>query len=191
MTSQERNRLDPTNRTLKLLNPTAKDEEDFKEGFAKQPRLKYAGMRAHMEMSAMALAAGSTQKMAARYAGVSPRQIKKYLTDPDFRARIQELRGLATSRLQGKIVRELNRRTDGLNIRQMELLDLLRIYDRMTTGGKGMAINVAGDMNVEANRYENILAALFSPDAPENEPDFPGYGPEDFSVPGGGPQLEG
>lgn len=191
MTSQERNRLGPTNRMLKLVNPTAKDEEDFKEGFAKNPRLRYAGMRAHQEMAAMALASGSTQKMAARYAGVSPRQIKKYLTDPDFRARIEEFRTLAASRLKGKILKELNRRTDGMKIQEMELLDLLRIFDRMTTGGKGMAINVSGDMNVEANRYENILAALFAPDAPADGTDFPGYEPEDFSVPGGGPQLEG
>lgn len=176
---------------LKIVNPTAKDAEDIEEGLRRNPRTRYAAMRAHQEMAAMALASGSTQKMAARYAGVSPRQIKKYLQDPDFRSRIEELRVLATSRLKGKIIKELNRRTDGLNIRQMELLDLLRIFDRMTTGGKGMAINVAGDMNVDANRYETVLAALFSPDARSDGEDFQGYEPEDLSLSGGSSPFEG
>lgn len=184
MTSQVRNRLEPTNRGLRLVNPTGKDFEDHKEGFVKNPRMRYAAMRAHMEMAAQVIAVGGTQKMAAKYAGVSPRQIKKYYTDSDFRTRVEELRGLLASRIKGKILREINRRTSGEDLKNMELLDMLRVFDRVTVGGKGMNITVEGDVNVE-NRYENILAALFSPNSGTDGGDFPGYEPEDISVSGG------
>jgi len=190
MTSQVRNRLEPTNRGLRLVNPTGKTADDYQEGFEKNPRLRYAAMRAHQEMAAQALAVGATQKMAARYAGVSPRQIKKYWTDPEFRSRIDELRGLLASRIKGKILRELNRRTSGQDLKDMDLLDMLRVFDRVTVGGKGMAITVEGDVNVN-NRYENILAALFRPDSGTDGGDFPGYGPEDLSLPSGNSPVDG
>lgn len=179
----DRKRLEATNRGLQLLNPTGKDFEDYKEDVVKKPRMRYAAMRAHMEMAAQALAVGATQKLAGQYAGVSPRQIKKYMMDPDFRARIEEHRAMTTSKIRGKIIRELDRRTDKTTIKNMELLDLLRIMDRLNVGGKGMAITVEGDVNVN-NKYENILAALFSPDAGANGGDFPRYEPEDILVPG-------
>lgn len=145
--------------------------------------MRYAAMRAHQEMAAQALAVGATNKLAGQYAGVSPRQIKKYMTDPDFRARIEEHRATTTSRIRGKIIRELDRRTGSVQIKNMELLDLLRVMDRLTTGGKGMAITVEGDVNVN-NKYENILAALFAPDSGSNGGDFPSYGADDVLVPG-------
>ena len=121
--------------------------------------------------------------MAAKYAGVSPRQIKKYYTDADFRTRIEELRSLLASRLKGKILRELNRRMTGAGLKEMDLLDMLRVFDRVTVGGKGMAINVEGDINV--SQYDTILAALFAPNSSPNGGDFPGYEPEDVSLPSG------
>jgi hypothetical protein len=187
----DRKRLEATNRGLKILNPQGKDLDDYQEEIVKKPRMKYAAMRAHMEMSAQALAVGSTQKLAAQYAGVSARQIKKYMQDSDFRARILELRAITTSKINGKIIRELDRRTNTGAIKNMELLDLLRIMDRLSpTGGKGMAINVEGDVNV-GNKYDNILAALFSPDTGKNGGDFPEYGASDVLVPGTSSPLDG
>lgn len=183
-TSQIRNRMDPTNRGLRLINPQAKDFDDHKEAISRTPRLRYAAMRAHMEMSAQVIAVGGTQKMAAKYAGVSPRQIKKYYQDADFRTRVEELRGLLASRIKGKILRELNRRTTGQNLQNMDLLDMLRVFDRVTVGGKGMAITVEGDVNVQQNRYDAILTALFNPNAGEEGSNFPGYEPEDVSISG-------
>lgn len=185
----DRKRLEPTNRGLKLLNPKGKGFEDYHEEIVKKPRMRYAAMRAHMEMAAQALAVGATQKLASQYAGVSARQIKKYMMDPDFRARIEEHRAMTTSKIKGKIIRELDRRTDKTTIRNMELLDLLRIMDRLTVGGKGMAITVEGDVNVN-NKYENILAALFSPNAGTNGGDFPEYGASDILVPGTSSPLD-
>lgn len=181
--------MESTNRGLSILNPKGKELEDYHEEIVKKPRMRYAAMRAHMEMSSQALAVGATQKLAAQYAGVSARQIKKYMMDPDFRARIEEHRATTTSRIRGKIVRELDRRTGPAVIKNMELLDLLRIMDRLNTGGKGMAITVEGDVNVN-NKYENILAALFSPNAGANGGDFPEYGASDILVPGTSSPLD-
>lgn len=183
MSSQIRHRMEATNRGLRIINPQAKGFEDHKEAITRLPRLRYAAMRAHMEMAAQVIAVGGTQKMAARYAGVAPRQIKKYYTDADFRTRVEELRGLLGSRIKGKILRELNRRTTGDHLKNMDLLDLLRVFDRVTVGGKGMnSVVVEGDLNVNQNRYEAILAALFNPNATNEVADFPGYGPEDLSL---------
>lgn len=182
--------MEATNRGLTILNPKGKDLEDYKEEIVKKPRIRYAAMRAHMEMAAQALAVGATQKLAAQYAGVSARQIKKYYQDPDFRARIEEHRATTTGRIRGKIIRELDRRTGSVAIKNMELLDMLRIMDRLTTGGKGMAITVEGDVNVN-NKYENILAALFAPNTTEDGSDFPSYGPEDILVPGTSSPIDG
>lgn len=180
MSSQERNRKGPTEQGLRLLNPRGEEEEDTVERFAAKPRQKYAAMAAHKERAAQALAVGSTQKMAANYAGVSQRQIKKYYTDPEFRTRIQELREVLGGKIQGMILREFNRRLTGKEIRGMEIIDLTRVFDRVTAGGKGMAITVQGDVNV--NRYEAILTQLFSPNTGSEGEDFPVYGAEEFSV---------
>jgi hypothetical protein len=183
VTSQIRNRRESTERGLRLLNPRALDEDEMIEKYKSNPRQRYAAMAAHKEMSAQVLAVGGTQKMAARYAGVSPRQIKKYLTDPDFRQRVEEMRETLAGKIKGKILREFNRRVTGTEIRQMEIMDLSRILDRVTTGGKGMAINVSGDVHV-GNRYEAILAQLFDPNSGEKGEDFQVYEAGSFSVPG-------
>lgn len=183
MTPGARRRIDATNRNLRVLNPQGRDHEDYKESIARNPRLRYAAMRAHMEMAAQALSVGATQKMAAKYAGVSPRQIKKYYTDPEFRTRIEELRNILASKIKGKLLREMNRRTTGMNLKNMDLLDLLRVFDRVTSGGKGMSLHVDGDVNV--NQYDTILQALFAPNARSNGGDFPVYGTDSLRLPGG------
>lgn len=184
MTSQMRNRKGPSEQGLRLLNPKGEEEDETIQRFAAKPRQKYAAMAAHKERAAQALSVGATQKMAAHYAGVSPRQIKKYYTDPNFRTRIQELREVLGGRIQGRILREFNRRVTGQAIQNMEMIDLVRVFDRVTAGGKGMAITVQGDVNV-GDRYEAILTQLFDPNAgPEGE-DFPVYGAGEFSVSGG------
>lgn len=177
--------MEATNRHLKILDPKPLDAESVQQQMvAKNPRIRYSGMRAHMELAAHALAVGGTQKLAAKYAGVSERQIKKYYADPDFRVRIEELRAVLASKLKGRILRELDRRTTGDNIKNMELLDMLRVFDRITTGGKGMAISVAGDVNV-SNNYEAILASLFNPNAGSNGGDFPVYESDSLQLSGG------
>jgi len=183
MTGRDRNSLPPTNRNLKILNSTGKDAEDYQAGIAKNPRMHYAAMRAHQEMAAQALAAGGTYKMASRYAGVSIRQVKKYYTDPDFRARIEELRNVLTSRIRGRLVRELNRRTTGKNLENLEILDFLRVWDRVNTGGKGMKLQVDGDVTI--NNYDAILQALFAPNPGSDGADFPVYGSDSVQLPGG------
>lgn len=190
MTPRARNSLESTNRGLRLLNPKGNNAEELEEKYSKNPRQRYAAMRAHMELAAQALAVGSTQRMAAKYAGVSPRQIKKYYADPDFRARIEELRAVLASKMKGKIMRELNRRLTGDRIKNMETLEMLRIFDRITVGGKGMAINVAGDVNVN-NNYEAILAAILDLDSSSDGEDFPSYGDRGTVIPGRSTPVEG
>lgn len=184
MTSQIRNRKQPTERALRVLNPRGEGQEEIQERIERNnPRMKYTAMRAHQEMAAQALAVGATQKMAAIYAGVSQRQIKKYYGDPDFRSRIEELRAVLASRIKGRIMNELNRRVTGKKIQRMDTLEMLRILDRMTTGGKGMAINVQGDVNV--NNYERVLNALFGVDPGSDGVDFPQFGDPSSALPGG------
>lgn len=190
MTGAIRRRMEPTERGLRVLNPTGKTEDDYTEGLRRQPRIRYAAMRAHMEMAAQALATGSTQVMAARYAGVAPRQIKKYMADPDFRARIEELRAVLASRMKGKIMKELNRRVTSPRIKTMETLEMLRIFDRITVGGKGMAIQVAGDVNV-SNNYEQILATLFAAESDGDGADFQQYRDPSLAISRGSSQVEG
>lgn len=190
MTPRARRSIDSVNEGLRLLNPSGADAEDIEEKLSKNPRQRYAAMHAHRELAAMALSIGSTQRMAAKYAGVSPRQIKKYYADPDFRVRIEELRAVLASKMKGKIMRELNRRLTGDKLKNMDTLEMLRIFDRITTGGKGMAINVSGDLNVN-NKYEAILAAILDTDASNDGADFPQFGDRGVTIPGRSTPVEG
>ena len=176
LTPKQARNLESTNRQLKLLDPKPLDAEEVQQQMVrKNPRIRYSGMRAHMEVAAHALAVGANQKLAAKYAGVSERQIKKYYADPDFRVRIEELRAVLASKLKGRIMRELDRRTAGKAIKEMELLDMLRIFDRITVGGKGMGKGIQiEELNV-TNNYEAILASLFSPNPGSHGVDFPVY----------------
>ena len=52
---------------------------------------------------ALALAVGKTIKQAARAAGVSERTAQMWWTEPDFKARVAELRGEMVSRALGSM----------------------------------------------------------------------------------------
>jgi hypothetical protein len=134
-----------------------------------------------MEMAAQALAVGATVKMAAAYAGVSRRQVKKYLASADFRARVEELRNLLVSRLRGKVIRELNRRTSPEKIAQMDLLDILRIGDRVGLGrGENIAERDSGTSN-----YDRLIQQIFLVGQGRDQgEDFPLYGSESLPLPG-------
>jgi hypothetical protein len=182
------------NQGLRLLNPTGKDAADYMAEAEAKPigsvkkttRVRYQRMAGHMEMAAQALAVGTTQRMAAKYAGVTERQIKKYYADPDFRVRIDELRQVLASRIRGKLIRELNRRTNKSMLQNMDLLDVLRIWDRITTGGKG--VHIEGDVNIQQNQYDGILQQIFAVNSEGEGEDFPSYGDPSLRLPSGDPQ---
>jgi hypothetical protein len=170
MTGQIRNRLPRVNEGMTILAPGGQDFDKIKDNFMTRKRMKYGAMRAHMEMAATALATGATYKIAAAHAGVSTRQVKKYMQDPDFRERIVELRSTLMSKIQGKIVNEIDRRTEPELIQGMETMDVLRILDRTT--GKASLI---GEVNVVNNSYEAIFNAIIDPNARSESADFPAY----------------
>jgi len=147
-------------------------------------RAQYQAMQMHMERAAIALAAGASWKTTADFAGVSVRQTRKYYTDPDFRARIDELRKTMTSRLQGRIVKELLRRTSPNAIQRIELLDLLRIGDRVGLARGSNALE-AEAANGGSTSYETIFNTIFLTHTGEKGGDFPIYGNERLSLPGG------
>ena len=172
MTGTIRNRMGSVQEGLELLDPGNKSEDDMINDMAAR-RIPYAAMNAHRERAAMALSTGATLKMAAQYAGISVRQIKKYMEISDFRKRVEELRMVLMSRIRGRLLHEMGRRTTGKHIKRMELLDLLRVYDRMngTVGGqKGIQI---GEMNVGTTNYDSIITALFASNSGEEGEDFP------------------
>ena len=166
---------------LKLLRPKA--EEEVEEEAMKR-RVRYASMVAHMEVAAAVIAAGGTTTLAARKAGVSKRQIRKYMESASFRERIQELQETLGNRIRGRVIKEVERRTSPQVIQKMELLDLLRVGDRFGLGrGSGNNINI----HQETHNYESTFAAVVLSDREEEGEDFPTYEPSDFSLPGGNP----
>lgn len=174
MTGQIRNRLPVVEEGLRVLDPRRTDVETHISRFDAK-RVPYAPMRAHMEMAAQVLAVGGTFKMAAARAGVSQRQIKKYYQDEMFRKRIQELRDVMLSKVRGRVMRELGRRTEDEKLQKLEFLDFLRLFDRVagaqSPGGKA-AVNVEIN-NQQMSNYDTLLAALISPDPGTEGEDFP------------------
>lgn len=161
--------------------PRARESFEERQERLDGQRIKYSAMLAHQEMAAIALASGGTFKIAAAKAGISVRQVKKYYTQADFRARIEELRQTTFSKIRGRVLQEMSRRTDPEKIKNIELLDLLRIHDRVygAPGGKGGGgVNVEGDLNVGGTHYDRIVAALLTPEPGEESPDFPIFEPE-------------
>lgn len=158
-------------------------------------RARYAAMKTHMEIAAIAIAAGATPKIAARKAGVHRRQIHKYMTMVDFRERVHELQETLGNRILGRVLKEVNRRTEPEVIAKMELLDLLRVGDRVGLGrGSGSTIiNNEGTIN----NYEANFNALFHEgaadeeqlsDASEEGVDFPEFKPTSLALSGGDSQ---
>ena len=177
ISGHDRNKLQVVREGLELLDPR---NETYAERTARLrgKRLPYASMRAHQELAALVLASGGTFRLAAAKAGVSVRQVKKYYTDTEFRHRIEELRQTLFGKIRGRVLKELEVRTRNGTITKIDLLDLLRIFDRVygapNKGGAGAAINVQGDVNVGDN-YDTIIQALLAPLAGEESADFPIY----------------
>jgi len=190
--SQIRKRVPAVKEGLKLIK--AKDEDELIEENVKK-RVRYAAMHAHRERAAEVLALGGSRKMAARRAGVSTRQIQKYFSDPDFRERIQELQEMVGSKIRGRVMKEVTRRTGPKLIEKIELLDLLRIGDRFGLGrGNASAINVS---KTEINNYESIFNSVFLGDteqpldSEEEGADFPAFEPSRLALSGGDSPVEG
>lgn len=160
-----------------------------------QKRARYAAMQTHMEIAAIVLAAGGTAKQAARKAGVSRRQIRKYMESADFRDRIIELQETLGNRIRGRIMKEIGRRTGPEFIEKMELLDLLRVGDRFGLG-RGNASVIVND-NREIHNYEATFNALFhgedaqrlSDPSPEGV-DFPEFEPTSLALSGGDSPID-
>jgi hypothetical protein len=170
---------------MEILDPRRETFEERQERLENQ-RVPYASMAAHKEMAAMVLAAGGTYRLAAAKAGVSVRQVKKYYTTANFRTRIDELRKTTFSKILGRVLKELEVRTEPQVIKNIELLDLLRVWDRVAgSPGRGGAggMNI-GEINVTNNNYDAVVAALISAKRGGEGVDFQEYGPEDLLLSG-------
>lgn len=154
-------------------------------------RVPYASMQAHMEMAATALAAGSTHKLAAARAGISVRQLRNYLEHQDFRVRVEELRALMFSKIRGRVMKELVKRTAPGRIENIELLDLLRVFDRVAGPvGQKAGVNI-GEVNVTHNNYDAVLAALITPQRGGQSTDFPDFELDSLALPEKGSREQG
>lgn len=193
--SQMRRRAPVVKEGMKILQ--AKTEEELVDKNVKK-RIRYARMHAHKELAAIVLATGGTRKQASRKSGVSLRQIQKYWESSDFRDRVAELQELLGNRVRGKVIKEINRRTDPALIKKMELLDLLRVGDRFGLGrGKDSAINV----NTEIHNYESTFNEVFLNSGSDNEEldsdgeeegeDFPAFEPTSLALSGGDSPVDG
>jgi hypothetical protein len=149
-------------------------------------RPAYAALVAHQEIAAVMLAAGATLGEAANRAGVTEVTVSRYWADDSFRRRVQELRSIVIDGINGRIVGELDRRTKGRNLQEMEITDVLRVYDRTNPksrdGSRGTT--VAGNLNVVQLNYEGLRAEIGRPDGAEESADFQVLGPEDAAVAG-------
>jgi hypothetical protein len=184
---QLRQKAEAITPAMEILDPKRETFEERQERLENK-RVPYASMAAHKEMAAMVLAAGGTYRLAAAKAGISVRQVKKYYTTADFRARIDELRKTTFSKILGRLLKELEERTKPGVIENIELLDLLRVWDRVAgSPGKGPGGMNIGEINVTNNNYDALLAALVSAKRSGEGGDFQEYGPEDLLLPGESP----
>lgn len=168
---------------------TARSEEQiYNELTAAGARGPFAALAAHKEIAAVMLAAGATLGEAANRAGVSEVTVSKYWTDDAFRRRVQELRSIVLDGINGRIVGELDRRTKGRNLQHMEVMDVLRIYDRTNPKqpGGGRSVTVAGNLSVTQLNYAGIEAEIGRPDASEESADFVVLGADGHPVAEGG-----
>lgn len=184
--SYDRRRLPEVQERMKLIG--AKHQQDLEEEYVKK-RVPYAAMRSRMEVAAIVIAAGGSHKMAAAKAGVHPRQIQKYVSNPDFRTRVAELQETTVKKILGKVVKEIDRRTKPEVIKKMELMDLLRVGDRVGLG-RGNGNTVIND-NSQNTSYEATFNALVFPDSSEKGADFPEFEPTDLALSGGDSPVDG
>jgi hypothetical protein len=193
-TAWDRNRAPAMDNGVAILNPEDKMPSDIDEDIREASqqtgrRVQYTQMHAHMELAAIALATGCTIKQAAGYAGVSRAHLKtKYMPDPDFRARVAELHTQMTSTIKGRIVAELLRRTQPEAIKGMEILDVLRIGDRVGLSRGAGAESEESDQ--DHRKYNVIFNQVLLHAGPEGG-DFPIYRPERPALPGEDSPVEG
>jgi hypothetical protein len=153
-------------------------------------RPSFAAMAAHQEIAAALLAAGATLGQAADRAGVTEVTVSKYWADASFRRRVAELRSVVADSIHGRIIGEFHRRTQGRNLRNMELSDVAKIFDRVAPkpgAGERRGTTVAGNLNVVQLNYEGLAAEIRRPDTAEEGPDFPLLGPGGPAMAGGSP----
>lgn len=162
------------------------DYEVLKAKFKKK-RTQYASLRAHQEIAANLIAAGATYELAAQRAGVSERQIRKYMTDSDFRARVVELREVLTTTIQGRILNRFAELVDDTHIKNLEVMDLARIFDRVSGaslgGGRGGPSIPTGNGGTE--KYDNIIAQILVVNPGSEGADFPSFESSDAGLSGG------
>lgn len=177
-TPQIRRKLPVVEENLAVLapNPGDLDHEVLKKDYSDRQRLKYASLRSHMEIAATVIAAGGSYAIAAEKAGVNPRQVRKYMTDSEFRDRVRELRELLMGQVRGRIIEEFGRRTEPEKIQRLEIMDLARIFDR--TSGDSVSPE-----SIETRKYDTIIQQVFIANAAPESSDFPEYEYEDVSVP--------
>lgn len=158
-----------------MPDTTRSEEQIFGELVEAGVRPPFAAMAAHQEIAAVILAAGGTLGEAANRAGVTEVTVSKYWARDSFRRRVQELRSIVVDGINGRIVGELDRRTKGRNLQDMEITDVLRIYDRTNpkqSARDGRAVTVAGNLNVTQLNYAGIEAEISRPDSAEESADF-------------------
>lgn len=174
---------------LKLLK-TPEPEKVKKKNIER--RVRYAAMKTHMETVAHVIAAGGSAKQAAEKAGVSRRQVRKYMESGDFRDRIAELQEILGGKIRGRVMKEIERRTSPEVIQKMELLDVLRVGDRFGLG-RGAGSVIVND-NREVHNYEATFNQLFHggsedpeqlPDGEEEGADFQEFEPSSVALSGG------
>lgn len=164
---------------LAAAQPVRGEEAIYNELIEQGVRPAYAAMAAHQEIAANMLACGATLGEAANRAGVSEVTISKYWSDMSFRRRVIELRSIVMDGISGRIVSELDRRTRGRNLQNMELSDLIKVFDRTNPKptAAGRNVSVAGNLTVTQLNYEGLSAEIRRVDAAEESPAFPILGP--------------
>ena len=194
VTPQIARKLQVVDSNLDIIAPDA-DDLDFatlKADYADRKRVKYAALRAHQEIAATMIACGATYEMAGAQAGVSDRQIRKYMTDSDFRARVAELREKLTSQVHGAILNRFAELVSAGNIRNLEVMDLTRIFDRVVGtsqgGGRGGPVVNTGEGQ---ERYDNFLQQITVVVNSGQSPDFPEFETTDVRLSEGSSPLDG
>jgi hypothetical protein len=172
-----------------LTNGKGIDQKAMAADLAYNKRERYAPMKARQETAAIALASGASFRLAAQIAGCSSRQVKHYYQSADFRARVEEHRSILMSRIKGRITAEFKRRTSPTMIQKLEIMDLVRLYDRMS-GEDTTTTNARALHGLEgAEKYEAIINQVFNFGSGGQSGDFPEYGTDDVQLPGSNPQI--
>ncbi len=168
---------------------TSELQKNFDVEFDDTGRRRYAPMAVHKEKAATALSTGASYKLAAAYAGVSVRTIKNYQQSASFRQRVAELRESLMGQLQGRLVAEFLRRTEPDKIANLEIMDLVRLFDRAAGIGKANLSQKQLEDTTGADRYETIIEQILRIDTGGQSTDFPSFENGDFQLSAGSSPL--